>query len=48
MPKLLPLTDFRARRTVLMRRDFGDAPGPAPLPSNIIAGFERFIPAFVS
>jgi len=36
MPKFLPLTDFRARRTVLTRRDFGYAPKPAPRPSKII------------
>ena len=36
MPKFLPLTDFRARRSVLTRRDFGYAPGPAPRPSDII------------
>jgi len=36
MPKFLPLTDFRARRTVLTRRDFGYAPKPAPRPSDII------------
>lgn len=36
MPKLLPLTDFRARRTVLTRRDFGYAPQPTPRPSDII------------
>ena len=35
-PKLLPLTDFRARRTVLIRRDFGYAPKPAPPPSDMI------------
>lgn len=36
MPKLLPLTDFRARRTVLTRSDFGYAPKPAPPPSDLI------------
>ena len=36
MPKLLPLTDFRARRTVLIRRDFDYAPKPAPPPSDMI------------
>ena len=36
MPKLLPLTDFRSRRTVLTRRDFGYAPKPAPPPSDLI------------
>jgi hypothetical protein len=36
MPKPLPLTDFRSRRTVLVRSDFGYAPKPAPRPSDII------------
>lgn len=36
MPKLLPEADFRARRTVLTRRDFAYAPKPAPQPSDII------------
>jgi hypothetical protein len=36
MPKLMPLSDFRARRRVLMRRDFGYAPKPAPRPSDLI------------
>lgn len=36
MPKPLPLTDFRSRRTVLARSDFGYAPKPAPRPSDII------------
>jgi hypothetical protein len=36
MPKLLPKTDFRARRTVLTRHDFGLAPKRAPRPSDII------------
>ena len=36
MPKLLPLTDVRARRTVLTRRDFGYAPKPASPPSDLI------------
>jgi hypothetical protein len=36
MPRLLPLTDFRARRRVLVRRDFGYAPNPAPRPSEMI------------
>jgi hypothetical protein len=36
MPKLLPLTDFRARPNVLTRRDFGYAPKPAPPPSDLI------------
>jgi hypothetical protein len=36
MPKLLPKTDFRARRIVLTRRDFAYAPNPAPRPSDLI------------
>ena len=36
MPKPLPLTDFRSRRTVLVRSDFGYAPKQAPRPSDII------------
>ena len=36
MSKLMPLSDFRARRRVLMRRDFGYAPRPAPPPSDLI------------
>lgn len=36
MPRLLPLTDFRARRLVLVRQDFGYAPKPAPRPSEMI------------
>jgi hypothetical protein len=36
MPRLLPLTDFRARRLVLVRRDFGYAPKPALRPSEMI------------
>lgn len=36
MSRLLPLTDFRARRRVLVRRDFGYAPKPAPRPSEMI------------
>jgi hypothetical protein len=36
MPKPLPLTDFRSRRTVLVRSDFGYAPKTAPRPSDII------------
>jgi len=36
MPKLLPETDFRARRIVLTRRDFAYAPNPAPRPSDLI------------
>jgi len=36
MPKLLPKDDFRARRRILVRDDFGFAPGPAPRPSDII------------
>ena len=36
MPKLMPLSDFRARRTVLTRRDFGYAPKPAPPPSDLV------------
>jgi len=36
MSKLMPLSDFRARRRVLTRRDFGYAPKPAPRPSDII------------
>jgi hypothetical protein len=36
MPKPLPLTDFRSRRTVLVRSDFGYAPKPAPRPSDMI------------
>lgn len=37
MPKLLTKTDFRARRRVLLRDDFGFAPGPAPRRSDIIS-----------
>ncbi len=36
MPKRMPLTDFRARRTVLLRSDFAIAPKPAPPPSDLI------------
>jgi hypothetical protein len=36
MPKLMPLSDFRARRRILIRRDFGYAPRPAPPPSDLI------------
>jgi hypothetical protein len=36
MSKLMPLSDFRARRRVLMRRDFGYAPRPAPPRSDLI------------
>ncbi len=36
MPKLMPLSDFRARRSVLTRQDFGYAPKPAPPPSDLI------------
>jgi hypothetical protein len=36
MPKPLPETDFRARRTVLTRQDFAIAPKPAPRPSDLI------------
>lgn len=36
MPKPLRETDFRARRIVLTRNDFGYAPKPAPPPSDII------------
>lgn len=34
MPKRLPVSDFRARRTVLVRDDFAIAPKPAPPPSD--------------
>jgi hypothetical protein len=37
MPKLLPKDDFRARRRILVRDDFGFAPGPAPRRSDIIS-----------
>jgi hypothetical protein len=36
MPKFLPESDFRARRTVLIREDFAYAPKPAPPPSDLI------------
>jgi hypothetical protein len=36
MPRRLPDTDFRARRTVLTRRDFGYAPKAPPRPSDKI------------
>ena len=36
MPRLLPSRDFRARRVVLTRNDFGYAPGPEPPPSDRI------------
>jgi hypothetical protein len=36
MPSFLPETDFRARRTVLIREDFAYAPKPAPPPSDLI------------
>jgi hypothetical protein len=37
MPRYLPTTDFRARRKVLARSDFGIAPGPEPRPSDLVA-----------
>jgi hypothetical protein len=36
VPKLLRDDDFRAKRTVLARKDFGYAPKPAPRPSDVI------------
>ncbi len=36
MPRYLPPSDFRARRKVLTRNDFGIAPGPEPPPSDLI------------
>jgi len=36
MPKLLPTTDFRARRVVLTRSDFAYAPKPAEPPTDLI------------
>ena len=36
MPKLLPKDDFRARRRVLVRNDFGLAPERVPRPSDLI------------
>jgi hypothetical protein len=36
MPRLLPTSDFRARRRVLTRSDFGIAPKPEPRPSELI------------
>jgi hypothetical protein len=36
MPKLLPKDDFRARRRILVRNDFGLAPNRAPRPSDLI------------
>jgi hypothetical protein len=37
MSRLLAKTDFRARRRVLVRDDFGLAPGPAPRRSDLIS-----------
>jgi hypothetical protein len=37
MPKLLPPSDFRARRTVLTRNDFAYAPKPLQTPTDVIA-----------
>jgi hypothetical protein len=36
MPKVLPPSDFRARRVILTRADFAYAPKPAPHPSDLI------------
>lgn len=36
MPRYLPPSDFRGRRKVLARSDFGIAPGPEPRPSYLI------------
>src|ERR1700761_4800947 len=36
MPRYLPPSDFRARRKVLARSDFGIAPGSEPRPSDLI------------
>ena len=36
MPKLLPKDDFRARRRILVRNDFGLAPNRVPRPSDVI------------
>jgi hypothetical protein len=36
MPRFLSTSDFRARRRVLTRSDFGIAPNPEPRPSDLI------------
>jgi len=36
MPRFLPTSDFRARRRVLTRSDFGIAPHPEPRPADLI------------
>jgi len=36
VPRVLPSTDFRAKRVVLTRADFAYAPKPEPLPSDLV------------